>query len=154
VLEHATTINIVMNKLLVWDESLVTGIIEIDQQHEKFVELLNDFYQALQNNDIIDRQLFYIDKFLLHSSLHFITEERLMLNSHYPDYDIHRELHDSFDYEVEQLRTVLQYRDKSLNHFLNIVDWLMLHIAHTDMTFAEYYRNYISNHNAGGNGNC
>ncbi len=140
-----------MNKLLEWDESLVTGIDEIDQQHKKFIVLLNDFYQSLQNNDEIDRQLFYIDKFLLHSALHFITEERLMTESHYPDYEIHRLFHDTFDYEVEQLRIVLQCSNKTLIHFLNIVEWLTLHIIHTDMIFAKYYLDYISNHNALGN---
>jgi hemerythrin len=41
---------------LEWDERYNTGIPEMDKQHQKWVSILNEFYQNINNNFIVDPQ--------------------------------------------------------------------------------------------------
>jgi hemerythrin len=83
-----------------------------------------------------------LESFILGTSRHFATEERLMLGVKYPAYGRHKAEHDAL---LERVVSVQQQRatgqvslDASLIAFLN--EWLTQHIREADLRLASYLR--------------
>jgi hemerythrin-like metal-binding protein len=151
--------------LIVWNETLVTGIDKIDEQHQVLVNLFNEANNKLTvNNDAgfleqITRDL------LSYALYHFETEEELMQKYGYTEdnvdaIDNHIRQHRSFSAKVVAVRNdikagILISREELLS-FLN--NWLIEHILKTDKRLAafllalEQYRFDISDRPTGRSG--
>lgn len=62
-----------------WDSSLITGIEDIDKQHQGLIEVINDALQLCFSNDLIDRQSIeeIYTKLTEYVAKHFKDEEDL-----------------------------------------------------------------------------
>lgn len=86
--------------------------------------------------DCVCRQL---EELALYAKFHFFSEENLMLNSKYPEYQKHKNEHTQL---VEALQKEMAcYREnaqdvESLIEF--IFEWFVLHTMHTDKALANY----------------
>jgi len=81
------------NTLIVWNESLSVGIPEIDEDHQRFISLINDLNQAIvsrQTKAEIGRLLKLL---VVDARSHFDFEERLFEEYRYPDARRHSESH-------------------------------------------------------------
>jgi hemerythrin-like metal-binding protein len=124
---------------LQWDESFVTGIAKIDEQHKILVDTLNEANARL--GDIPNPELLgEITRNLLSYALyHFETEEALMQANDYAatcpeDSARHHREHRDFSQTVVNLRKGIQAGQlvdrQTLITFLS--EWLVNHILHTD----------------------
>lgn len=130
---------------ILWNDSSLTGIDRIDEQHKVLVNTLNEANARLAVN--VTRELLeQITRDLLSYAIyHFETEESLMQKYDYAgqfavEAEKHREEHRSFSRHVVALRDGLRddrlvTRDELLS-FLN--NWLVKHIQHTDKRLDEF----------------
>lgn len=119
-----------------------TGIKTIDEQHQKLVALINDFYGGIDAGSPKDRMLNMLTELKRYTEYHFEEEEAFMRAMNYPDFDAHIEKHKEF---VERI-TEFENRFKSGKLLLTlevtnfIKDWLVKHIMGRDMLYARFYK--------------
>lgn len=133
------------HELIVWNDELVTGVTEIDEQHRILINSINEANTRLKENvsaEILDQ----ITRDLLSYALyHFETEEELMQEYNYAetnteDLDTHQQQHRAFSSTVVSVRegikagTLISRED--LLSFLN--GWLINHILNTDKRLATF----------------
>lgn len=82
-----------------WDEKYSVGIAELDEQHKKLLDLINDLdliqsdVKTLDYDKQIDNALTKIQNYTL---LHFATEEVLMKMFEFEFYDSHKFSHEKY----------------------------------------------------------
>ena len=130
---------------LVWDDSLATGVPEIDEQHKILVHTLNEAGEKLGKGAGLDDYEAITQQLLSYALYHFETEEALMQEYGYaqdeaPDAHRHEAEHRSFTQQViavrEQLKAGILTPPGALMAFLN--DWLLRHIMLTDKRLAAF----------------
>ena len=130
---------------IIWNDTFLTGINRIDDQHKVLVNTLNEANTRLANGVTRDLLEQITRDLLSYAIYHFETEEGLMREY---DYEAgsdaaetrHREEHRSFSQQVVKLREGLRdgrlVTREELLSFLN--QWLVNHILHTDKQFGEF----------------
>lgn len=131
--------------LIVWNDTLVTGIDKIDEQHQILVSLFNEANTKLTNNNSAEFLEQITRDMLSYALYHFETEEELMQKCGYiedkiEDGEIHIRQHRSFSAKVVAVRNdikagILISREDLLS-FLN--NWLIDHILNTDKRLAAF----------------
>lgn len=128
--------------LIQWNDSLAVGVEKIDEEHKAIIQAFNELYEKMRvGKGLEDFQSFlsfvegYIQSHLLH-------EEELQREKSYPDYEVHKALHDDFRNDIEAIKT--SFVDKEPTNLdlirlnLKIKDWLIYHIQEIDTKLAAY----------------
>lgn len=125
-----------------WEDRFSVGIAEIDMQHRKLVQMLNELYDAMKagkGNEMVGKIL---GAMIQYTAGHFATEERCMKLHGYPDFAAHKKEHDSLTQQVldlqEQFKTGQAALSVKVGSFLK--SWLINHISGTDMAYSPYLR--------------
>ena len=135
---------------IIWNDSYLTGIERIDEQHKVLVSTLNEANARLSLN--VTRELLEkITRDLLSYALyHFETEETLMQEYDYAhlaseEEARHRQEHRSFSQQIVTLRDGLRdgrlISREELLSFLN--NWLVNHILNTGKRLGEYLKQHM-----------
>jgi hemerythrin-like metal-binding protein len=130
-------------KILVkWSHTYELGHAEIDMQHKKLVDIINEFYNAFANAEAHEKIGQIINDLVNYTVFHFTSEEEFFINSAYPEKENHLKTHKSFvdklkDYhrEVKEGNMTTTY---DLMTFLR--DWLVNHIMGTDKGYVQYLK--------------
>ncbi len=123
-------------------KDLVTGNAMIDQQHRELIDAINKLLDACRNGkgraEIINTARFMQS----YTAKHFSDEEKLQMQSRYPEYTRHKGYHEAFKKTVAQLVTKVDINGPSvaLVGELNsaLAGWLINHIKVEDKKFAAY----------------
>ena len=120
-----------------WDTAWNIGIKEIDEQHQKWIEIFNRLERTVlsQNNkDLYAIQKLTIKEMLEYGSYHFKSEEKIMQECNYPEAFTHWRMHKDFEKiiydtfrDFEKGRVVLNTQLLSLMN-----NWLFEHILVED----------------------
>jgi hemerythrin-like metal-binding protein len=134
------------HELIVWNNELVTGITEIDEQHRILVNSINEANTRLNGIQINAEILEKITQDLLSYALyHFETEALLMQQFNYAaaennEAEIHQQQHREFSATVVAVREGIKAGNlithEQLLTFLN--NWLINHILNTDKKLAAF----------------
>jgi len=127
--------------ILVWDDSLVVGIKDIDAQHKILVRMICELHEAMRTGKG-KAQVEHIVKGLEDYAVeHFGFEESLMEKYKYPGYLNHRKEHDAFVEKVmafgEEFRANKTALTTEIMDFLK--NWLVGHIKGTDKKYAPFF---------------
>ena len=130
--------------MLRWDDSIETGIKNIDDQHKSIIIKANEVLNMDENTSKGD--LSQIVSFLMsYTNNHFLEEERLMIESNYDKFIEHRQEHNLFVEEVYKiyLRINNEKMDKKIFEDLKntMVTWLEKHLHNADKNFAQHMKN-------------
>jgi hemerythrin len=116
------------------------NIAEIDEQHKKLVNLVNELDAAMVKGKGKDALGKTFSALINYTKTHFGTEERIMKTHGYPDYEEHKAKHDAMTQKVLNLHKEFQQGKVTITldtmNFLQ--DWLAKHILGTDMKYAPY----------------
>jgi hemerythrin len=116
-------------------KDLITGIPLIDQQHEKYAELVNRVFNEAthegMSRETLERE---VDNVVSYAVEHFDAEEYLMRSSKYPHYEEHRMKHNEFR---EQTSTLVEDMGEDL-----VVD---MYIAHLSRWLVEWFCTQVEN---------
>jgi len=77
----------------VWNESLSVGIPEIDEDHQRFISLVNDLNQAIVSRQAKTEIGRLLKLLVVDARSHFDFEEQLFEEYRYPDVRRHSEAH-------------------------------------------------------------
>jgi hemerythrin len=129
-------------ELFSWKDSLNTGISEIDEQHKKLVGLINKLYDAMsqgKSREIMQAVLGELSNYVI---THFATEEKLMKQFGYDDYDSHKQEHKFFIDKLNEFKLKFSAGDAALSlEVLNFLkDWLLTHIIGTDRKYIPLFK--------------
>ncbi len=138
-----------MIPLFTWNESFLTNLPSVDEQHQRLVGLINNLGELVMSTEAIEPQAFAAihDAILDYIKLHFGDEESQMVKSRLDPrhLDLHLAEHRSFLNEVvrlgelcEQGDSVLPEQARALVEYL--VRWLAYHVLGTDQSMARQVR--------------
>jgi hemerythrin-like metal-binding protein len=124
----------------VWKDGFATGIQEIDQQHQLFLDYLNECYNAACSDKrakVTDATIYDLKAY---ANTHFRFEEALMLSKRYQDLWNHAQQHEYFEMKVAELEK-LQAEGKysavtDLGRFLR--EWFLGHIPEHDKKLTTF----------------
>ncbi len=127
---------------ITWDESFSVSNGEIDEQHKKWIGIINDLHDALISDvsigkDVTVQSLKAMDDY---TRFHFTHEEAFLRSVNYPDIDAHIELHEAFLKMVQKYLSDIEQDRVVLNTEIMKVlqNWLQHHILKEDMKYAGY----------------
>jgi len=136
-----------MTKFVEWTDELSVGIEEIDEQHKVLVGLVNEMHEAIQRHHARDVVRRVLDQLASYTKTHFVVEESLMRILNYPDYEPHKQEHDTLIAQIEELQQKLDAGKASVNfelmHFLKV--WLTKHIMESDKAYSAHFINAGAN---------
>jgi len=124
-----------------WQKQNETGIRLIDEQHKGIVSIINSFYYLMGKN--AGNKLLYssISETLKnYSRIHFITEERFLEASGYPDLPAHKELHKKLTLEIDRIEYAAVQENDAQPLLAFLKNWWVQHINEEDMQYAKVLR--------------
>ena len=126
-----------MALLFIWNDSYKTGINTIDTQHKKLVDLINELHDAMTKGQGSQALGKIVNGLLDYTVIHFTTEERLLKQAGYADFDAHKKIHDAFTAKVREMKKDLDGGRKMMTLEVStfLKDWLSGHILGTDMKY-------------------
>ena len=123
-----------------WSEELSVGIEEIDRQHKRIIEYINQLDLAIQDRNVAKIQDIMVGV-TQYTLTHFQFEEDLMRKMEYPLIDIHQKTHDSFKNRmVEYQQRFSKGEDISRKLLSDLRIWLTNHIKKDDQDYAPELR--------------
>lgn len=130
-----------MNILIHWNEEYSVKNKELDQQHKKLIDMLNQAYDSLfrdEKDDILEQ---IITDMKDYAFIHFKNEEKYFAQSGYEDAPAHIAEHQFFLKNVEKFCAEYKAHDAALRNEIMIFlqDWLIKHIMWSDKKYMESF---------------
>lgn len=129
---------------LKWDETLVLGFDEIDNQHKSIFEhfiRLSEAVQLGKSKEIIEELANFIVDY---ANTHFIAEEKLMLAHAYPKIEMHQNEHAEFSRDAKRFQARVEQegatREAAIEMTGMLLRWIIRHIRQHDMEMAAFVK--------------
>ncbi len=126
---------------LKWDDSLLTGVGLVDDQHKELIERAAKLEKALNQDDNkeVSNMIVFLENYVLK---HFKDEEDLMQEYNYPRYDSQKRAHDLFVEKFGEIRKEFETTGITMplkaKLKVNVNSWLIGHINTMDKALGEY----------------
>ncbi len=123
--------------MIKWNDKYSVGISVIDDEHKKFIDIINKAIITKEHNDNPEELKEVLYRVTMYAIKHFATEENYMIEFNYPEYQHHKEEHD--DFAIKAITYSKRVADGD-SHFTNEVleylkQWLVNHIQITDRQY-------------------
>ena len=126
--------------LVTWNDSFSVNIAQIDKQHKKLVDMINELHAAMktgQGKDVMGKVL---NGLVSYTTTHFETEEKLFREHDYPDAAAHQMEHRAFVAQVMDFKNgfdsgKLTVSVKVMNF---LAKWIQDHIQGSDKQYAGF----------------
>ena len=126
--------------LLSWKDEYSVNIREIDDQHKRLVDLINELHEAMVQQKAKEVLGGVLSKLVNYAASHFAAEEKLMEGNGYPEFAEHKSKHVAMTAKVLALQKDWQAGKAALgievSQFLR--DWLDKHILGTDKKYTPF----------------
>lgn len=127
-----------------WNDRLATGNSDIDNQHKELFRRFDTLLTACnqrKGKEEVDNLLIFLGDYI---KIHFAMEEALQKKYNYPHYPAHKDQHESFIRDFQNLEQQLKLEGATLSLVIQtnqtMVNWLINHINITDKQLADYLR--------------
>jgi len=127
---------------ITWDPTLVTGVPEIDAQHEELFRRLDALLEAIRggrSREEVGRTLAFLEDYASH---HFAAEEARMQERGYPGLPDHRAEHQGFRTDLRALEAEFLRDGPTASLIIRVntqlTGWLRSHIYRTDRAMARF----------------
>lgn len=126
--------------IIEWTQKLSVSVEELDRQHKKLVNLINQLHDSMKvgkGRDVLGSILNDLTDYTVY---HFEAEEKLLLENAYPSYALHKKEHDDLRSQVKEIKTKFDQGDTALTvEFMGFLkDWLNNHIMQADKKYADF----------------
>jgi|WetSurMetagenome_2_1015567.scaffolds.fasta_scaffold55709_3 hemerythrin len=123
-----------------WNNSYSVGVNEIDMQHQKLVNMINELHDAMllgKGKDLLGK---IVNGLIDYAQLHFTTEEKYFDQFKYPDKGPHKKEHSDFTLKIAEFKT--GFDSGKLGLSINVMDflssWLRNHIMVVDKKYGPF----------------
>ncbi|HNX24620.1 MAG TPA: hemerythrin family protein [Spirochaetota bacterium] len=126
-----------------WNSRLEAGIKEIDEQHKGLFEQIDRLELAIYKGSAIEELKSIIEYLNVYINEHLETEEKLLRDCNFFDFEKHFEQHEEFRSLVAELLN--RYKKGADNYLALDVDkqlrkWWENHILKMDMAYVPYIK--------------
>ncbi|HGG59014.1 MAG TPA: hypothetical protein ENK26_03735 [Gammaproteobacteria bacterium] len=140
-----------MDEFFNWDDDLLIGVADLDEQHEACARLLERLFRvlfeaensgdSLPSTSIAELSRLFEDLHALISE-HFLEEETLMREVDFPGRDNHIREHNMLRAELLHYKGTLLHQDGGLDikMLMRLKKWFVSHIVHKDRDFADFLK--------------
>ncbi len=119
----------------IWADINSTGIDSIDNHHKKYIEVINNLVDILNNDKETAEVLDVFHKLLYYAETYFLDEELLYQRNNYADLTKHKQEHKDFIAEINHFRDDYQEKENTvcvrMMKYLDI--WYKNHILIEDI---------------------
>ncbi len=126
--------------LIQWSPDLSVGNKKIDQEHQRWIEILNGFYEGLKSGEPKERLHELILEMLNYTRYHFKSEEEYMTSVSYPGLGEHKAIHQKYVDKIsvfyEKITSGKMILSIEVTNFLK--SWLIDHIKGVDQQYADF----------------
>jgi hemerythrin len=126
---------------VVWDKRYEVGHPRIDHEHQVFVDLLRTVTEAAaraEPRERVGRLLLEVRKY---AEFHFISEENIMIDAGFPEYESHRQEHGMLLANLDQQFQLFRQGALELEEIADFMfDWFAMHTTRLDLRLGDYLR--------------
>ena len=129
---------------ITWNEGLSVHVSEMDRQHQKLIQLINELNDAMgqgKGKEVIGQTL---SGLINYTKLHFGEEEKLFDRFNYPEKETQKKMHQKFAEKVLEFKKQLETGNMTLSipvmNFLS--DWLKKHIQIEDKKYGPFFNQH------------
>jgi hemerythrin len=130
-----------MMVMITWNDSLSVKVKEIDLQHQKLIDMINELNEAMKKGKGKESLAKIINGLVSYTATHFKQEERYFDKFGYPDTVNHKKEHVAFVQKVTDFKNGFEKNNLSVTvevmNFLS--DWLKNHIKGTDKKYSAFF---------------
>lgn len=124
-----------------WDNSFSVNVLEIDGQHLKLVEMLNEIHDSIKQgkgSEVVGK---IVDDMIDYTKIHFTTEEKYFAEYKYPASLEHIREHNDFVRRVSEFKKEADQgkHGLSIEVMLFLKDWLLNHIKVSDKQYSSFF---------------
>jgi len=126
--------------LLSWSPNYSVSIKEIDKQHMKLVELVNELHDGMKAGKGKEVLGIVLSELVKYTAFHFSYEEQLFNKYSYPETGTHKRQHKDLVDQVMDYKTSFESGKSVLSmDIMNFLkDWLVNHIAGSDKKYSSF----------------
>ncbi|MBF0426676.1 MAG: bacteriohemerythrin [Magnetococcales bacterium] len=127
--------------LMAWSDQLSVNIREMDQQHRRLVDMVNEIYIAVRAGEIERGLKTILPELVNYTVKHFRDEEALFSSHGFPDTQRHKQEHVKLVNRVGEFLKRLEKggdRAAALELLGFLKSWLVEHIMGTDSQYGRY----------------
>ena len=126
--------------LINWNETYSVKVKEIDVQHKKLVDIINELHEKMKEGkgkEVVEKLL---AELLDYTVFHFSFEEKLLNINNYPDHKTHAKLHADLMEQVQVFRNKVKSGNSLLSlELMNFLKkWLVEHILDSDKKYSAF----------------
>jgi len=125
-----------------WSEQYLTGLSEVDEQHQRLFALVNRLHENVVNGEPQSSAGVILDELIEYTVEHFATEEKRFQAEDYPQYDEHKKEHDLLTRQALELQE--KFRANQIMVTFDLLDflsdWLKKHTTDSDLKYAQFTR--------------
>jgi len=127
---------------LEWNDAMSVGIPEIDEDHKRFLALVDAFNESVAESMALIEVQKRLQEIVDDALRHFAHESRLLTEWGYPGVDHHARMHAQLTAELRRIESTISdgYDAEWVEAGLKIKDALITHIHTEDLKYAEFYR--------------
>lgn len=129
-----------MAEKIVWSDDMSVGCDALDNDHKILIQALNDFIEALEEDEGVFVTDGIFSVLVDYTNFHFAREEKIMEACGYEDIVIHKKAHVGLKEQLMDCRTRYMLNPNSVleeevREFL--MNWLQTHILVKDMDYSD-----------------
>ena len=127
-------------KDIVWGGILSVGVDEIDEDHQKLINIFNMLNHAVTEGESPDYLAAILEELINCTVWHFSHEERLMLKHGYEDIEEHKAVHRELVKSAREMQqNILQADGPIADKDIEFLErWLTEHILTDDLRLGSY----------------
>ncbi len=129
--------------LLNWQPNYTVNVSEIDKQHQKLVEMINNLHEGMKAGKGKEVLGNILDNLVKYTQFHFKYEETLFDKHIYPETLTHKRQHSDLVKQVMDYKNSFEKGESVLTmeimNFLKI--WLTEHIVGSDRKYSAFFNN-------------
>jgi hemerythrin len=130
--------------LIDWDESFSVKVSEIDGEHRKIIDMINELHEAMlrkQGREVLTR---IIEGLVAYAATHFKTEESYFARFGYPDAKSHIKEHGEFTRKISEFKAAFDSGKLGLSidviHYMD--EWITNHIKVVDKKYSQFFNSH------------
>ena len=125
--------------MLKWDSKYELGHERIDFEHHIFLGLVTEFQEVASQLAPKEKQLRVLNEIVKYAEFHFLSEENIMEDCHYPDKARHVVLHQALLAEAkDNLHSFVRNNITADDVFQFLFEWFALHTSTEDKKLVAY----------------
>jgi len=131
-----------MKKIINWQNNYSVQIHELDEEHKKLIDIINELYDAYLNNIHQDKITHIVSEMHDYAAVHFKTEEKYFEEFGYREKAEHKAEHEAFLEKMKTFELDYQKNSKLLSlQILNFLqEWLNNHIMKSDKKYIPCFK--------------